>query len=204
MVRGPLYLIADSQLLFGPPARALAGLLGDPAGAAKLTATYLGASNGDAPAFFQLFRDAMAALGVTDVRHVRVPLDENDRDHLERADLVFLAGGDTVAGWAVLTEAQLDRVVRARHEAGAIVVGLSAGAVQLGRGYLGLVPAAVDVHAEPGWDAVAATVAAEGCRGLGVPRGGGLIVAADGSMRAIRRPAVELTRDGRRELVAHD
>ena len=205
MARGPLYLIADSQLLFGPPARALAGLIGDRADPSRVVASYLGASNGDAPAFYQLFREAMVSLGVTDVRHVHAPPDDNDRAHVTRADHAVEPGrGEARPPGRGIPAGEEDEI-RARHEDGAIVVGLSAGAIQLGHGYLELVAATVDVHAEPDWEALTGTVEAQGGgRGLGIPRGGGLVVAGDGAMTAIRRAAIELTRGGRRELVAQD
>lgn len=205
-----MLLAADSQLLFGAPALTLAGLLGARGPLPTLAAAYLGASNGDAPAFFELFEGAMAGLGVTDVRHVRTPPGDEGRAFLARADLVLLAGGDAQVGWERLGATGLLELVRARQAAGAVLVGISAGALQLGAGYLALVPALIDVHAGPAWAALEARVrgGGEGALGYGIPHGGGLIVGPDGAPIAIRRPVVEVTcRDGalvRRELAARD
>ena len=61
---GPVHLLADSQVLFWTrggepwPATLLRGAAGDPPRAA-----YVGASNGDDPAFFALFAAAMEYAG---------------------------------------------------------------------------------------------------------------------------------------------
>jgi cyanophycinase len=68
----PLYLLADSQLLFWKRQdrllleAALDGLARD----TPLCAAYLGASNGDRPEFYGIFEAALDAIGITDRRMI--------------------------------------------------------------------------------------------------------------------------------------
>src|SRR5580693_10114787 len=97
----PVFLLADSQLLFwregGRPflARARELLAADgpsPVGGAP-RAAYLGASNGDAREFYDLFVAAMAEIGIADCRMIPSEPAAEDHSWLENADLVLLAGG---------------------------------------------------------------------------------------------------------------
>jgi len=205
----PILLLADSQLLFhrddsGHPFgdRVREWLETPPAGA---KAAYLGASNGDQPEYFELFAGAMAQVGLTDCRMIPSrPLAE-DLDFLAVADLVLLAGGEVRRGWEVLTENGVAGRLPELHWSGALLVGVSAGAVQLG--LFGwdeesgepfpvsrLVPLLVDAHDEPAWERL--TRAVQRCdglvRGLGIPSGGGVVYHPDASLEPLRYPAVEL------------
>ena len=97
----PLYLLADSQLLFWKRQDrlllevALDGLARD----TPLRAAYIGASNGDRPEFYEIFEAAMDAIGITDRRMIDSSFGPGDRAFLERAQLIVLAGGDVRLGW---------------------------------------------------------------------------------------------------------
>ena len=68
----PLYLLADSQLLFWERRgrllldAAVDGLARD----TPLSAAYIGASNGDRPEFYGIFEAAVDAIGITDRRMI--------------------------------------------------------------------------------------------------------------------------------------
>ncbi|MGH3553348.1 MAG: peptidase, partial [Mycobacterium sp.] len=68
----PLYLLADSQLLFWRRQgrllleAALDGLARD----TPLRAAYIGASNGDRPEFYGIFEAAVDAIGISDRRMI--------------------------------------------------------------------------------------------------------------------------------------
>ncbi|HEU0053885.1 MAG TPA: Type 1 glutamine amidotransferase-like domain-containing protein [Longimicrobium sp.] len=203
----PIHLLADSQLLFwndhGRPylERVLEGLPPIP------RAAYLGASNGDDPAFYELFTSALEMVGVAECRQIPAAPSAEDCAFLVTADLVLLAGGDVERGWRAFEAGGVGEAVVRRWHAGAALVGVSAGAVQLGTtGWaegdpgltfptFGLVPFVVSAHDEArDWEELRRVVVARGgeARGLGVPRGGGVIYHPDHTVEAVRNPAVEL------------
>jgi cyanophycinase len=187
-VKVGVILLADSQPLFrrddAEPILASARPI--------LRAAYLGASNGDDPRFYELFAGAMAGIDVTDHRHIRADANDDDRAYLDSADLVLLAGGDVQRGLLAFRQSGLASKVVDAYERGAILVGISAGAIQLGSAGFGLVAFAVDVHAEPEWTELRRLVPL-GARGIGIPTGGGVIARPDGSLEPIRRALVEFT-----------
>jgi hypothetical protein len=209
----PIFLLADSQLLFWRDGdelflrrvRALVEADDEHAGRAP-KAAYLGAANGDAPEFYQLFLSAMDQIEVRDCRQIPATPAAADLEFLAAADLILLAGGDVRRGWDAFKAAQLDQKLVERYYAGAVLLGVSAGAVQLGlKGWdetgertsdmLRIVPFVVDVHDEPGWGRLLRAVpkAGEHARGLGIPGGGGALYHPDYSVEPIRQPLVEVS-----------
>ena len=132
----PIYCLADSQLLFWRPEGArepyLTRLAADLPADRPVRAAYVGASNGDDPAFYSIFTAAMDGLGIGERRMVLSSFPSEDRDWLQSADLIVLAGGDPLQGWRIFTQSGMDEILRERHFAGAVLLGVSAGAVQLG------------------------------------------------------------------------
>lgn len=204
--RKPLVFLADSQLLFWR----------DPAGGRFLErlrrlipeddprAAYLGASNEDVPEYFELFRAAMADVGITRCRHIPADAKINEQAFLESAELVLLAGGDPQRGMEAFRRQRLDQVLIERHLTGGLLIGLSAGAVQLGLSWtpradggaqsvdmLRLAPLVIDAHDEPEWAGLRRAVRAGGpaFRGLGVPAGGGALLHADNTLEPVRHAA---------------
>lgn len=213
----PILCLADSQLLFwhqepGGPRWLERALGGEPGEAVR--AAYVGASNGDEPAFYSIFAAAMESLGVTGHRMILSQFGKEDREWLASASLVLLAGGDPVRGWRIFEQSGLGEAIAARYFAGATLVGISAGAVQLGwlaapeptEGEAApepreaihtfrLVPAVVGVHdEEDDWRRLRAllTRAEAPVRGLGIPSGGGLVYHPDGAVEPVRHPVHEL------------
>lgn len=218
----PIFLLADSQLLFwrGEDGRRFLDRAREciEAGGSQAPprAAYLGASNGDAPEFYDLFLAAMAEIGLRDCRHIPALPTPEDFDFLAAADLVLLAGGDVQRGWRAFQESGLKEKVAERYYAGAVLVGVSAGSVQLGlKGWdesganlfdcFGLVPFVVDVHDEPSWSRLLSAVSRVGelTRGVGIPAGGGALYHPDYSLEPIRQPAneVSLGEDGPRQAL---
>jgi cyanophycinase len=214
--RPPLYVLADSQLLFwkrgGRPLLepGLDGL------DTPVAAAYVGASNGDRPEFYDIFEAAMDAVGVSDRRMIESSFGPEDRAFLQDAQLIVLAGGDVRLGWTTFEETGMKDVIVDRHTQGAVLVGISAGAVQLGRyGFdetpglpdagifdvFDLVPAVVDTHDEKaGFSRLSRTIEAlhGAAVGLGIASGGGVIVHADASIEPLRRPVHRFGFDGTR------
>ena len=207
----PLYLLADSQLLFWKRndrpllEAALDGLARD----APLSAAYVGASNGDRPEFYEVFEAAVESIGITDRRMIDSSFGRADRAFLQRAQLIILAGGDVCLGWNTFEKTGMKEVILGRHAQGAVLVGISAGAVQLGRygivdgtellDVFQLVRAIIDTHDESAnWARLSRTIQSlqGAASGLGIPSGGGVIVHPDSSIEALRRPAHEFRFDG--------
>lgn len=206
----PIYLLADSQLLFPrPPEASVLEPVRAGIGAEHPRAAYLGAANGDEPAFYEIFAAAMENVGITDCRMVHARPSPGELSFLESADVVLLAGGDVRQGWNAFTACGVDDALRRRHAAGAALIGVSAGAVHLGEfgwtagdsspealfSTLALAPWVVDAHAEDSdWAELRSAVTALGgaARGLGIPRGGGVVYHPDGTVEALRHPACEV------------
>jgi len=212
-----IYLLADSQLLFWQEGdRPFLQRVREELEAASPKAAYVGASNGDLPEFFELFRGAMEAIEVRDCRMIPAEPQPADLEFFDQADLVLLAGGDVRLGWRAFKKSGLHQKLTERYYDGAVLIGVSAGAVQLGlHGWydddagelrlfdcLKLVPAVIDVHEEPDWQRLARLVAQaeEGVQGLGIPSGGGAVVHPDLSVEPVRRALVELRRQEDGEL----
>ncbi len=207
----PILLLADSQLLFWHDdggelflARVRAMLEGE-----SPKCAYVGAANGDQLEFYDLFRGAMEGVGLRDCRMIPSEPAEDDLAFFDEAELILLAGGDVRRGWQVFQDNGLSQKVIERYYTGALLVGVSAGAVQLGLfgpppdggdpedllETFKLVPLLVDVHDEPGWERLGENVTHAGghVRGLGIPSGGGAFVQPDVTVEPIRRPLTELT-----------
>jgi cyanophycinase len=214
----PLYLLADSQLLFWKRQdrllleAALDGLARD----TPLRAAYIGASNGDRPEFYGIFEAAVDAIGITDRRMIDSSFGPNDRAFLERAQLIILAGGDVRRGWTTFEKTGMKDVILGRYAHGAVLVGISAGAVQLGRygivetpespatellDLFKLVPMVIDTHDEQAeWARLSRTIhlLQGAATGLGIPSGGAVVVHADTTIEPLRRPAHEFRFEGTR------
>jgi peptidase E len=206
----PLYLLADSQLLFlrGDGNDLAADILAH-LRTSNPKAAYLGASNGDRPEFYELFVAAMDLLGITNCRSISSRPQDDDKAFLEAADLVLLAGGDVEKGWHVFENNGVkDQILSKRYD-GSILIGVSAGAVQSGLGVLtsepqpkkldlfGFAPFYVGAHEESDeWWNLRALVHLDqsGVRGIGVPTGGGAIYRPDGTLEPIRQPLTELVK----------
>jgi cyanophycinase len=207
----PLYLLADSQLLFSQAGNGLANRIRGNVAAHDPKAGYIGTSNDDRQEFYDLFVAAMQSMGISNCRMAPTQLSQEDRAFLEQADLILLAGGDVERGWRAFEENGVkDLIVRKRYD-GCVLVGVSAGAVQLGLGALsdaaqpknirmfGFAPFYVGTHEEKDdWWNLRAVVnlSRSDVRGIGIPAGGGAIYLADGTLEPIRRPLIELQKEG--------
>ncbi|MFP2928696.1 Type 1 glutamine amidotransferase-like domain-containing protein [Pyxidicoccus sp. 3LG] len=208
----PLFLLADSSLLFWrsegrPFLDCLHTLTGAEPGGQPLRAAYLGASNGDEPAFFELFTGAMESVGITHCRMIPSRPTEEDRAWLARADLILLAGGDPVLGWETFQRNGVEPLLRERYAGGAIFIGISAGAMHLAAKAwsepmssdgalftpLAFAPFIVGVHEQPEWKELkrAVLTAGPGARGIGIPLGGGALLHPGLRLEPVRHPLVE-------------
>jgi cyanophycinase len=214
----PLYLLADSQLLFWKwnDRLLLDAAVGGLARERPIDAAYIGASNGDRPEFYGIFEAAMDPIDIDDCRMIDSSFGPDDREYLRRAQLIVLAGGDVRLGWKTFQETGMKDVILDRYAQGAVLVGISAGAVQLGRygivetpgplataplDLFNLVPMVIDTHDEQaGWARLSRAIhLLDGAAaGLGISAGGGVIVHADTTIEPLRRPSHEFRLEGGR------
>ncbi len=199
----PAYLFADSQLLFWQDRSQpfLASVREHCRESPR--AAYIGAANGDRPEFYSLFVAAMQGIGVDDCHMIRASLPPEDASVLASADIILLAGGEVDLGCRMMTETGAGELIQRRYQQGCVLIGISAGAVQLGRhgvlrtgessfqlvDALNVLPFLVGVHEESDdWTGLASVVQLlEGSAvGLGIPAGGGFVFHPDGTLQAIR------------------
>ncbi|HEC85412.1 MAG: peptidase [Candidatus Parabeggiatoa sp. nov. 2] len=209
----PIFLLADSQLLFSrkdePFFCSLLDSLKEARANGILKGAYIGASNGDNPDFYQIFVEACRIIDIDDYRMIPSEPSEEDYEYLDEAALILLAGGDIKKGWDIFVKNGLNKKIIDRYNGSATLIGVSAGAVQLAKtgwreseensyklfSTFQLVPFIIDVHDEPLWERLHKIVLKEGeyVKGLGISKGGGAIFHPDGSIEAIRHPLTELS-----------
>ena len=204
-----IFLLADSELLFCRENdqlfldRVVKEWQRD-----HLKAAYIGASNGDHPDFYAIFVAAMEGVGVSDCRMISSSLSEAELAFLSDAEIILLAGGDVELGWRVFVANGLNEHIVRRHSEGASLIGISAGAVQLGLcgraadGSLietfALVPFVIGAHEEADkWRTTIELLQLSGSKSaIGLPKGGGAVYHADHTLEPLRRPLVELLLEG--------
>lgn len=200
----PIILFADSQLLFWRDGGQL--LLEKVVTRSQPKAAYIGASNGNDPNFYTIFVAAMNAAGISNCRMIPSFISEADMAFLNDADIILLAGGDVEVGWSVFLNNGLSEHIVRRYSEGALLIGISAGAVQLGLGGLAadgslietfkLVPYIIGAHEESdNWKTTMALLrlSGPGKTAIGLPFGGGAIYHPDQTVEALRKPFVKLS-----------
>jgi hypothetical protein len=214
MIIKPLYLLADSQLFFWKSeSDSLAERLRADLDTTNPNAAYVGASNGDQPEFYSLFQAAMESMEISNCRLVPSQPSKEDISFLENADLIVLSGGDVERGWRVFEQNGLKDLLPRKRFDGAVLMGVSAGAVQLGLGHLSnaaqpkpvdmfrFAPFYVGAHEEENdwWDLRAlVNLSQADVRGIGIPAGGGAVYQSDGTLEPIRKHLTELTKESAR------
>ena len=201
-----IFLLADSGLLFWREnGLTVLGRVLNERSRDGLKAAYLGASNGDHPAYYEIFVAAMEGAGIFDCRMIPSTVSEADMAFLDDANIILLAGGDVEAGWKVfVTNGMSEHIVR-RYFEGASLIGISAGAVQLGLCGLAadgslidtfkLAPFIVGAHEEStDWKTTRELLrlSPPGTTAIGLPTGGGAIYHPDRAVIPLRHPLVEL------------
>lgn len=210
----PIYLFADSQLLFWREGGELfLDSIRRLVAHDRPRAAYVGASNGDAPEFYSIFEAAMAGAGIHERRMIPRAFRAEDRTFMGEADIILLAGGDVERGWGAFVETGMREVVVRRYYEGAVLLGVSAGAAQLGLCWptgkgdesaalletFKLVPFVIDAHDEGRqWGRLrgAIRLLRGAAKGVGIPAGGGMIYHPGGRLEAVRRPLHELSFEG--------
>ncbi len=203
----PSYLFADSTLLFRQPDGSLfLDNVVQSAGVERPSVAYIGASNGDNPIFYHdLFLPAFEQAKAGECRMIFAQPSPADRAFLERADIILLAGGSVEAGWRAFEKNGLRALIGRRYLEGAMLLGISAGAVQIGRGGItddesaslptfGFLPSYIGVHEEgENWRSLrrALSFHAAPVLGVGIPANGAAIYSG-GELLPVRKPLFEI------------
>jgi len=152
----------------------------------------------------------MESMGISNCRLVPSQPSREDISFLENAELIVLAGGDVERGWQVFEQNGLKELVPRKRFDGAVLMGVSAGAVQLGLGCLSnaaqpksldmfrFAPFYVGAHDEGNdWFDLRALVnlAQSDARAIGLPAGGGAVYYSDGTLEPLRRPLIEIVKE---------
>ncbi len=156
----------------------------------------------------------MQSIGISQCRMVPIHPAADDMAFLQTADLVLLAGGDVERGWRAFEQNGVKDLVNRRRYDGVVLIGVSAGAIQLGLG--GLVEPAAESSAvkkaeffrfapfyvgaheeqEEWWNLkLLITSSQVDARGIGIPMGGGAIYFPDGELEPIRKPLTEFLKE---------
>jgi len=207
----PLFLLADSEILFWKREdKFLLEPTIDLFKNKELSAAYIGASNKDQPAFYDIFHYAMEIVGITSCRMITYNFTAADKKFLRKTNLILLAGGDVKTGWEIFQKTGLDKEIVNRYYDGAILIGISAGAIQMGLfGWdrsstkdssifetLKIVPMVIDVHDETqNWTHLKKVLKdiPQALTGIGIPLRGGMIYHPDQTIEAVRKPLAEFS-----------
>ena len=171
-------------------------------------AAYIGASNDDQPDYYELFKAGMEGIGIRDCQMIRASFPAADAAFMEEADLILLSGGDVETGWNAFQQNGFGEALVRRYYNGALLIGVSAGAVQLGWGAarvgddssvglletFKLVPYIIGAHEEKnGWKELIKLVREMkgALRGLGIPSGAGAIYRPGDSIEPVRHSLFE-------------
>lgn len=202
---GPAILIAH-----GVPGDELHDRAFELAGARPLVA-WVGAANGDQRAWYERVAKVLRERYGAEVEPARTVGDvdaDETRQLVDAAQMIYLGGGDVALLAERVRGSGLDEQIRRRHREGAVVVGVSAGAIGLTRYWvqfpednleldaptrfacIGALPLAVDCHDEESdWEELRALLGAWARQepgaivdAYGIPLGGAIEVAPSGSV----------------------
>jgi hypothetical protein len=206
----PIYAFADSRLLFWKKEDGSLFLneIKQNFNVEHLSAAYIGASNNDNLELYHgIFEPAMQQIGIENCEMVLTrPLPAAGM-FLEQANIILLAGGSVEIGWRAFERNGFKELILRRFHDGAVLIGISAGAVQLGRGSLtdnglehlstfGLLPFYVGVHEESeDWTSLRNSLSSTHpqMRAIGIPSGGGITYDYDtGEVKPVCKSIVEI------------
>jgi peptidase E len=210
-----MFLVAGGRESRRPGADPLLAGIFSLIGLERPVVAYIGAASNDSRVFFLWIAAMLKKAGAGSVHLAALASRRADpakaRSLLERADVIFVSGGDVEIGMRVLERAGLAGRLAALHQDGKPFIGLSAGSIMLARSWvrwadaaddstarvfpcLGLAPLLCDTHAElEEWEELRVLLKLTGAAvGYGIPSGSALRVTANGSLAALGKPVQRL------------
>lgn len=202
----PVYLVAGGR---SEARRGAISLLREAVGSVgkkEPALAYVGAASGDSIPFRLLISQFLKAAGAGAIQAVKLCGKRCDisaaRAVLDACDAVFVSGGDVEEGMRVMERTDMIPHLALLASQGKPFIGLSAGSIMLARAWirwrdpdddssaelfpcLGIVPICCDTHDEDsGWSELQSLLSLmpEGEEAWGIPSGGALVVAPDGSV----------------------
>jgi len=199
-----LFLLSDSIPLFDDH---FVARLGNCSG---MPGIYIGASNGDQPEYYEIAEAFFQRLGVNSSLHLRAGT-ETDLADAGQASVIILAGGDVRRGWQYLNKSVIRNWMERHRKSDSVVLGISAGAVHLGRGldeqgtlrpYLNWLQDGVAAHEKAtGWPSRIAMLD-QGChRVLCIPHGEAVAI-SQSNYESLKGTATIATPGGDRRVAA--
>jgi cyanophycinase-like exopeptidase len=221
----PVYLIAGGR---GSSSRTLFKAVFKEISKPDPLIAYVGAANHDDKSFYKFMGDEIARAGNCTLKHAIISSSKADpdkaKDILQRADAVFMSGGDVEAGMNILAAGKLSTFFQALYRGGKVFFGVSAGSIMMGREWvrwtnpdddstaelfpcMGLVPVICDTHAEEDdWEELktALQLKSDECIGFGIPSGACLKVYPDGRAEALGQAIIQYAKRGRKVVRSED
>jgi peptidase E len=170
---------------------------------------YVGVANNEDKTFFRFMGNEVKKAGKCDISHAIIASKKADldkaRDIMNKADAVFMSGGDVDAGMKVLESKYMLNIFTDLYNGGKVFFGASAGSIMLCREWvrwtdpdddstaeifpcLDIAPVICDTHAEEDeWEELKTALQIKGDKatGYGIPSGACLKVHPDGRTEAL-------------------
>lgn len=214
----PMFLLSNSQLLFENKPENGNTLIEKIKEILKQNniknpkAAYIGASNGDNKDYYSIFEGFMSNLGIEDYQMITSFFPKKDKEYLQNADLILLAGGDIDKGMNILNSTGMKEIIVKKYFENSIIIGISAGAVQLGTyglkrdpdseflfkrnliDTIKMIPFVISVHEEKeDWHDLKTIINLSELKekGIGIQSGGGMIYYPDHTVEPIKHALYE-------------
>jgi peptidase E len=192
------------------------------------TVAYSGTASGDDPGFFKFIASEITGGGADKVVHAMIAPPDADlkkaKAILEKADIVFVSGGDVEAGMEVLKEKNMLDFFTGLYRQGKPFFGVSAGALMLAKEWvrwtdpdddnsaelfacLNFAPIICDAHDEQGgWEELQAALMLEnpGVKGYGLASGSMIKVYPDSKVEGVGGTVYQYVHQGGKVIRIED
>ncbi len=212
--RAPLFLLAGGRGQRDPAVK----LFFQSNNCKEPAVAYVGAASDDDLEFFRHIEGYLRDMGAGSVKLARMAKGariNQSKEILEKADVVFISGGEVELGMQTLARRKMDVFLQELYRQGKPFFGISAGSIMLGREWvrwrdpedvdtaelfpcMGLADVLCDTHDEKsGWDELQAALALkkEKSIGYGIATGTGLLVFPDERIEALGGPVSRYIKD---------